>query len=388
MTWPLTEQTYGDEEKQAMIDVINGVQLTMGPRVKEFEQAFSEYIGSKYSVMVNSGSSANLLAMATLANSKYSRGLKPGDYVAVPNLCWSTSVFPIIQMGLVPLFIDINPRTLNMDMDLLEKAIMKHPDKLKAVVTVHILGNSPDMNRLMELKNKHGLIMLEDTCESLGSRYNGRSLGTFGECGTYSFFYSHHITTIEGGMVVTDSKEIYELLKCLRAHGWTRNLDGHNDTFSTRYQFINLGYNLRPMEIQAAMGLVQLKKLEQLNTNRRHNYSAIIEKLIQLDTDGTYCTIQAQPLCDPAWFAIPLLVNNRDQVVDRLDKLGVATRPVVTGNFVRQPVFKGLDVLVNNAPCADFIHDHGFYIGLPVRKLNDSDINYIVNLLLKATAEH
>ena len=390
--WPLCEKTYGDAEINSMIDVIKTGYLTMGSKVNEFEQSFAEYIGSKYAVMVNSGSSANLLSMAVLSNFKYSKRIRPGDKVLVPNICWSTSVYPVVQMGLIPVFVDIKMETLNADITKIETILQADPE-IKAMVAVHILGNSTNMEKLMELKERYGLLLMEDTCESLGSTYNGKKLGTFGECGTYSFFFSHHITTGEGGMVVTDSEEICELLKCLRAHGWTRNLkDADTKNFHNKYRFVNLGYNLRPMEIQAAMGLVQLKKLDGFNNNRKSNYSRIIENLVKKDVDDNYGTIREEPNCISAWFAIPLLVKNnkRDQVIDYLEQNNVDNRPIVTGDFSQQPVCKfiedEMDIKLNtDSEIAKIVDKEGIYIGLPVRDLSDADVEKIVKILIDAS---
>ena len=228
----------------------------MGKNVYNFEKQFASFVGSKYAVMVNSVSSANLLAMSVGSNFARKNCLKPGDKVIVPNICWSTSVWPIIQMQLVPVFVDVDEKTLNIDIDKLEKAIT--PD-IRGIVAVHILGNCTNMERLMKIVRDNNLFLMEDTCESLGSLYNNKMLGTFGDFGTYSFYYSHHITTIEGGMVVCNNHDDYELLRCLRAHGWSRDFkdkekleEMYNDV-DPRFLFVNLGYNLRPMETKGAM---------------------------------------------------------------------------------------------------------------------------------------
>ena len=182
-------------------------------------------------------------------------------------------------MGLIPVFVDININTLNADIDKIE-SLIDNDNKIKGLMLVHILGNSTNMNKIMMLKEKHDLLVIEDTCESLGSKYNNKCLGTFGECGTFSFYYSHHITTIEGGMIVTDNEEIYEILKCIRAHGWSRGQKNQpNNALDKRFCFINIGYNLRPMETQGAMGIVQLTKLSEHNLNRKYNYNRFLELL-------------------------------------------------------------------------------------------------------------
>ncbi len=385
-SFPLCEQTYDHREVNAMINVLLGDKLTMGSNVREFETQFASYIGSKYAVMVNSGSSANLLAMAVLSNFKYEKKLSKGDKVLVPAVCWSTSVWPIIQMGLVPMFVDINIKTLNADIDLIEQLI-QNDDKIKGMVVVHILGNSTNMKRLMEFKKKYDLILMEDTCESLGSKYNGQFLGTFGECGTYSFYFSHHITTIEGGMVVTNDFKIYELLKCLRAHGWSRELmDYKSNELDNRFCFVNVGYNLRPMEIQGAMGKIQLEKLEEFNKNRLENYTLIIKKIKEAKSD-ILTTFENETLCEPAWFSLPLILNkkyDKEEYMKYLESNNIDTRPIVTGNFTRQPVFKHLNYNIDPSSfkMSEIIHEFGFFIGIPSKKIPIETIDKLVNILI------
>ena len=384
--FPLSIKTYDHIEISAMVDVLLSDKLTMGKKVKEFEETFASYIGSKYAVMVNSGSSANLLAIAVLSNFKYKNSLKKGDKIIIPTICWSTSVWPIIQMGLEPVFVDINIKTLNADIDKVEE-LLQNDDKIKGMVAVHILGNATNINKLMKLKSDYNLILMEDTCESLGSRYNGKYLGTFGECGTFSFYFSHHITTIEGGMVVTDDFKIYELLKCLRAHGWSRELSSYNsESLDNRFCFVNIGYNLRPMEIQAAMGLVQLKRLDTLNSNRIKNYNRIVRLINNNSSDKLTC-FEKEPNSSPAWFALPFILNqkyNKTKYLNYLETKNIVTRPVVTGNFTRQPVFTDLNLNMEPESFvnAEIIHNQGFFIGLPSYKMSDEKIRYLVDILL------
>jgi len=280
----------------------------MGNKVELFEKEFAKYIGSKYAVMVNSGSSANLLSMAVATNYLRSNKLNIGDKILIPAICWSTSVWPIIQMGLIPVFVDIDPLTLNMDINDCKKKITK---EVKGIVSVHILGNCTNMDELMKIVRQHNLFLMEDTCESLGSKYKNKYLGTFGDFGTYSFYYSHHITTIEGGMVTCNSDEDYELLKCLRSHGWSRHCknkekyEKENPDIDPRFLFINVGYNLRPMEIQGAMGLIQLAKLEQKNNCRNQNHLLIVDKIINDPRNKNYITtVKKMDNLSIAWFNI------------------------------------------------------------------------------------
>src|SRR5437667_10484732 len=286
MTWtktklqfPLVDSSYDNQEILSCISTLLSGQLTMGQKVREFEKKFAEYCGSSYAAMVNSGSSANLRALSTLTNPVRNIHLKPGDKVAIPAVCWSTSLWPIVQMGLVPVLLDVDPCTLNLSIDSLKKSLSRH--ELKAILMVHILGNSTELESLLDIVHEKGLILIEDTCESLGSTFKSKMLVTLGDFGTFSFYFSHHITTIEGGMVLAKTEEDFDLLKCLRTHGWSREqsnraqLERENPHIDPRFLFINVGYNLRPMEIQAAFGLEQLKRLNIMNQHRRHNFQRI-----------------------------------------------------------------------------------------------------------------
>lgn len=276
ISFPLISNTTGEEELIAMVDTLLSNQLTLGPRVKEFEDAFARWVGAPYACMVNSGSSANLLAIAVACNPERKVYLRTGDEVLVPAVCWSTSVFPLMQNGLKPVFVDCDPRTMNMDLADMKRKITK---ATKGVVLVHVLGNSCPMEKCMDLCREHGLIVVEDTCESLGSlvRIHGAApkyLGTLGDFGSYSFYYSHHLTSGEGGMVVCNTVEDYNLVRCLRAHGWSRHrldvkeCDARHPEIDSRFNFVNVGFNLRPLEVQAAMALVQLKDLQRANQQR------------------------------------------------------------------------------------------------------------------------
>jgi len=267
--FPLVDSSYDNKEILRAISTLLGGQLTMGNQVRQFEAAFSNYLHVPHSIMVNSGSSANLLVFSVLTNPMRKRHLKRGDKVAVSAVCWPTSLWPIIQMGLVPVLVDADPETLNLSVEHLQKAIKMH--RIEAVMMVHILGNSTEMDQLLEIVEQQNLILIEDTCESLGAKHEDKCLGTLGEFGTFSFYFSHHMTTIEGGMVTAKCQEDADLLKCLRAHGWTRELSNRAylekkySQIDPRFLFVNIGYNLRPMVIQAAFGLEQIQCLDEQN---------------------------------------------------------------------------------------------------------------------------
>lgn len=392
--FPLGQNVHDADDIQVMIDCLKTEKFTMGDRTEEFEKAFAKYLGVKYAVQVNSGSSANLLAIAALANYKCKK-LQPGDEVLIPAVCWSTSLFPITQYQMIPVFVDTNPKTLNIDLDDLERKITS---KTKALMAVHVLGNCCDMRRLIEIVKKHNLILIEDTCESLGSSYDGKYLGTFGDIGTYSFYYSHHITSIEGGCCVTNDEQLYELIKCLRAHGWTRNLKNkeeiakQNPDLSPQFTFCNLGFNLRPMETQSAMALNQLAKLKIKNDNRKINYYKIKEK-IEKDSRNTFLSFpESNEFTDAVWFGIVFFIKNMingeiqnlQAYCNYLTEKGVETRSIISGNFLRQPVIKDLypTLKPEDFPGAEVCHFRGLFIGLSCTEMSDEKIDELVEILL------
>ena len=389
-SFPLGQDVHDSDDIINMIGTLLSEKLTMGEQVDKFEKMFAEYIGAKYAVMVNSGSSANLLALSALTNYKCNNKLNPGDEVLVPAVCWSTSVFPIIQCNLKPVFVDVDPKTLNVDLNDLKK---KTTDKTKALMLVHVLGNCTNMSELMSIVNERNIILIEDTCESLGSKYNNQYLGTFGCMGTYSFYYSHHITCVEGGMIITNDDNYYELLKCLRAHGWSRNLknkdeiQAQNPDIDPRFTFVNLGYNVRPMELQASMGIGQLQKLKTKNNNRKVNYQKIKDKLKQ-DKRNTFLSFPEEAdNTDIAWFGVTLFLDKTIQLSDYLNYLtanNVENRPIITGNIVRQPVIKDLypDLNPLDFKGAETCHFRGLFIGLSCNLMEDCLVDELVNILL------
>ena len=272
--YSLATTTWDNKEIEAIHRVIDSDFYSMGKEVKAFEEEFAKLFGSKYAIMVNSGSSANLIAVGALMFSK-KYNLQAGDEVIVPAVSWATTYTPLQQYGLKLKFVDIDLDTLNLDLDEVEKAI---GEKTKAIFAVNLLGNPNDFDRLLDICEKNNLILIEDNCESMGATYNNKQAGTFGVMGTFSTFFSHHIATMEGGVVVTDDEELRDILLCLRAHGWTRNLPEdtqlytkNEDDFYEMFNFILPGYNLRPLEMEAAIGREQLKKLKMIIENRQVN---------------------------------------------------------------------------------------------------------------------
>jgi CDP-4-dehydro-6-deoxyglucose reductase, E1 len=391
--FPLMNQGFGTDEIVAAVESLLTGQITMGSRVREFERRFAEFIGAPFAVMVNSGSSANLLAMSAAANPARARCLRPGDEVLVPAVCWSTSVWPILQCGLRPVFVDVDPATLNMSLDDLQRRITPHT---RAILAVHVLGNSCPTGTLLDLVRQHDLTLIEDTCESLGSLANGRRLGTLGAFGTFSFYYSHHITTGEGGMVVCHSQEDADLLRSLRAHGWTRELSNrtavesqHRDV-DPRFNFVNTGFNFRPLEVQAAFGIVQLAKLEAMNAERNRNRTRLIAGMKAHPAwKDQYAFTNAAAGTAPTWFGFTLLrTDERDlrSLLDALSARGVENRPIISGNFARQPALTllGLNVDPRAYPGAETIHQQGFFIGVHSESVGDDLMAKLADALMTA----
>jgi CDP-6-deoxy-D-xylo-4-hexulose-3-dehydrase len=398
--FPLVDSSYDNQEIIRCMETLLSGQLTMGSRVKEFEAAFAATIGAPHAVMVNSGSSANLLAVAASVNPVRSVHLSPGDRVAVPAVCWSTSVWPIIQCGLVPVLVDVDPATLNISIPALREAMRRQP--IRGLVMVHVLGNSTDIEPLLALVGEHRLILIEDTCESLGTTWCGAYLGTLGDFGTFSFYFSHHMTTIEGGMVVARSLEDCDLLRCLRAHGWSREqsnraeIERNNPTIDPRFLFINVGYNLRPMEIQAAFGAEQIRRLSEMNTNRRNNVERIRTAFAAHPRwRGQLEFPHATSGLDPCWFGFPFLIAGRvpldyQRLTQMLLSRGIDTRPIVSGNMALQPALRHFAVDVDGGPFngAQSVHDRGLFIGAHAKPLTDARVALLVDTVLAAVEEH
>ena len=383
--YPLASDTFAIDDLISGIKVMISGRLTMSEITKKFEKEFARYVGSKYALMVNSGSSANLLAFFCLVNPKAKQKLNRGDECLIPSLCWSTSLWPILQSGLKPKFVDVDVKTLNMNLKDLKKKISK---KTKAIMAVHILGNSTNMTELIKISKNKNLQIIEDTCESLGSKFKNKSLGTFGRFGTFSFYVSHQITSGEGGMIVCNDKKDYEILHSLRAHGWDRGLNKKNNK---NFNFINSGFNLRPMDITASIALNQLRKLNKFKKNRSFNRDVIIKKLLRSKTwSDQFQFIDPVKYLKPSWFGLPILLKGRyiktkKNFLNFLNKNKIETRPIISGNFLNQPSIKLYKLNKKNEKfkSAQEIEDRGFFIGLPTEKISLDKLNYLTDKLLK-----
>lgn len=382
MRFSLCDDPWSSDERQAIQRIVTGGQYTMGKHVREFETQFAQRLGVRHAVMVNSGSSANLLAIAALV---YSGKLPRGSEVIVPAVSWSTTYAPLEQFGMKLVFVDIDRETLNLSPAALENAIT--PES-KLVFLVNLLGNPNQFDEILPVCQQHGLLCIEDNCEALGGEFNSRPLGTLGLLGTFSFFYSHHISTMEGGMVVTNDDILYEYLLAVRAHGWTRNLpEGSKlhttnpDPFYESFYFIVPGFNLRPLEIEGAIGIEQLKKLDDMLNQRRVNAAYFNEQI----KDFTQIRTQRE-VGKSSWFGFPLILQGewagqRDSLIQMLRKEEIEVRPVVAGNFTRNPVIRYMDYRIPKPlEAADDIHFNGFFVGNHSQN-NFAQIDHLINVL-------
>ncbi len=364
--YELTQSTFGAAENEAMFKIIKTGFFTMGPNVKAFEQKFAAYFGRKYAVMSNSGSSANLLGIASYFFKKVNP-LKRGDEVIVPCISWSTTFHPLQQYGLKLKFVDVDLKTLNYNTEELKKAV--GPDT-KMIVAVSILGNPCDFDPIVDLCKTHNIYLFEDNCESMGAKYRGKYTGTFGDVSTFSTFFSHHISTMEGGLTLTDDKEVYNLLLSLRNHGWTRDQEPDSpvyqrtgNDFYEAYRFILPGYNVRPGELHGVLGLQQLGKLKKFVDIRRKNAQYFVSKF----KDDSRFIIQHET-GESSWFCFTMIVNpnlpyGREKFLPALQKANIMYRIITGGNFLRHDAIKFFDHTVTGRANADLAHDRGFFVG-------------------------
>jgi len=393
--YPLSSDNLRNKDLVEATKVLFSRQLTMSKVTKNFEDVFKKKLNLNYSLMVNSGSSANLLALQCLINPYREKRLKPGDEVLIPAVCWSTSLWPIIQSGLKPVFVDVDQNTFNISIKDLESKINK---KTRALMLVHVLGNAVDMDKLLKIVKKKKLILIEDTCESLGSKFRNKHLGSFGDFATFSFYYSHQITSGEGGMISCKSSKDFEILKALRSHGYSRVLKNRKkiekkyNKIDSRFLFTNSGFNFRPTEIQAAIGLSQFKSLDDFAKQRSLNRKKIIQSLMRDKLwKNQVSFLSENKNVKASWFALPILLNAKyknikPKIIKRLNDLGIDTRPIISGNFTRQPAIKKYNILKKRMsfPNADHINDLGFFIGLPTKNISFRVLKRLKNSFFKS----
>jgi CDP-6-deoxy-D-xylo-4-hexulose-3-dehydrase len=390
MRIPLNKSTIGDEEKSAVRAVLESDRFTMGDRCLAFEARFADYLGVEHAVMVNSGSSANLIALFVMndpmlaGNGGLPAPIPAGSEVIVPALTWSTTVWPILQVGAKPVFVDCDPQTLQVRPEAIEAAITP---STSAIVVVHVLGGAVDIAAVSAIARQRQIWLFEDTCESLGVAWDGRKLGSFGHLASFSFYFSHHLTTIEGGMVVTDDARLADQLRAMRAHGWVRDMHvgaqiaARHPDIDPRFLFLTTGFNVRPTEINAAIGLAQLPKLESFNDSRRDIARRLNAGLASLDRRGDITLIRHDPRVHPAPFGYTVICRSRerrDGLRDHLEAAGIETRPVICGNLTRQPALaRHAHRISGKLDGADRVMDCGLYWGTHPF-MGEEEVEYIV----------
>ena len=383
--YPLATDSFGEQEHAALQEVLASGQFSMAGRVRAFEEAFAAFLGVRHCVMVNSGSSANLI-MAAALRYRSRDPLRPGDEVIVPAVGWATTYFPFHQQGFRLRFCDVDPDTLNLDPAALAAAITP---ATRAVCTVDVLGNPCDYAAIEAAIAGRDIVLVEDACEAMGAAVGGRACGTHGLMGSFSFFFSHHISTMEGGMIATDDDELAEVATCLRAHGWTRDLPVASivagprrpDPFDERFRFVLPGYNVRPLELSAAVGLVQLRRFDAFLAQRRAN----ADRFRQAVAGIPWLRPQREHGAS-SWFGLAMTVDpaadvTRRALVDAFGAAGIDCRPIVTGNFARQEALVHLDHSIAGAlDGADRVHDHGLFVGNGERDLS-REIDHLATTL-------
>ena len=375
----LVKDTIDNKDIDRLVDWLKTYpRLSKGPITLEFENKFSNWLGTKYSVFVNSGSSANLLMLSTLKQGNYLKNNK----IVVPSTAWATDLAPVIQLGLEPILCDSNMEDLSADLEHLEKIFQEESPSV--LIFVSVLGLVPDMNKIVELCLEYDVILLEDTCEAMGCEYKGKKLGTFGKMSSFSTFFGHHISTIEGGIVSTDDFELYELLLSIRSHGWDRDLSVETQyklqkewrvsEFDAMYTFYYSGFNIRSTDLQAYIGLTQIDKLRDWGKRREKNFH-LYNELIKND----YWKVKSRPDCLESNFAYPIIHPKRDEIVKTLTANKVEVRPMICGSMGTQPFYvKKYGEL--KLPNVSIIDEYGFYVPNNP-KLTKEEVSFISGLV-------
>tara|TARA_R110001599_G_scaffold166503_1_gene355996 strand:+ start:7905 stop:9077 length:1173 start_codon:yes stop_codon:yes gene_type:complete len=354
--------------------------LTKGDLTIELEKMWSEWLGVKYSVYVNSGSSANLAAIYSLILS----GRLNNNKIIVPAVSWVTTVSPAIQLGLEPIMCDCNKENLGLDIDHLKRIIKQ--EKPSSLILVHVLGFSNDMDEILKLCTKNNITVIEDTCEAIGSNFNSKKLGSIGDLGTFSFYFGHHISTIEGGMVSTNDEELYNLLLSIRSHGWDRDLPdktqkelrvkhGVSD-FRALYTFYYPGFNLRSTDLQAFIGIGQMGRIDEIVSIRERNFQ-LYQKLIK----NNEWKVSPREDSLTSNFAYPIITDKIDELVGELSKNNIECRPLICGSIARQPFW--YDRYGNTkTPNADWLHNKGLYVPNN-QDMTEDEVRYVSEIINK-----
>ncbi len=381
---PLSAPAYDSNEVMEAIESLLSGNLTMGKKCRQFEDMVCMDLGPKvFSLFANSGSSSNLLAVTALTNPWVKNHWNPGDEIITPAVTWSTTVWPLLQNGLVPVFVDVDPDTLVIDVDRLEAAITP---RTRGIALVHLLGNPVNMDEIVDIASAHGLLVFEDCCEAMGATWKGKPVGTFGDAGSFSTYFSHHITTIEGGIMTTCRADVAETGRALREHGWTRSLYNRekwakeSPGIDERFLFANLGYNLRPTEIGASFGLHQWPRLPKILEARRKNHDFWAKRLdkyrhllhiVDSPEGASPFSFAAFPARDAPF--------SRNQWASFLESRGIETRPIMTGNFLRHPVWNDQPHKTHGPlDVANFVSDQGLLWGNH-QAIDQKTLNYVAD---------
>ncbi len=392
--YKLSEDAFSKKDIDEAIKVLKSKKITMSNKTLEFEKNFAKFVGAKYALMVNSGSSANLLSVFASCNPLRKKNVNKGDEAIIQGLCWSTSLWPLVQAGLKPIFVDVDVNTFNVKTNDIIKSIT---NKTKVIMLVHVLGNSGEIDKVKKICQKKKITLIEDTCESLGTKYKKKYLGTFGDFGSFSFYYSHQITSGEGGMIVCNNFKDYQILRSMRAHGWSRGLKvgmklkKKYKNLDDRFLFINSGFNLRPLDVSAAIGNNQLKRINQFIKIRNYNRKKIINKLVNSKYwKKQFTFLKPAKYIQPSWFGLPILVDPKytkvkNRFLKYLEKNKIENRPIISGNFLNQPsidLFK-LNLKKKKLVGAQEIENRGFFIGIHTKKISNEELILLENKLLK-----
>ncbi len=381
----LVKDTIGNEDIDRLVEWLKTYpRLTKGPITLDFEEKYSKWLGRKYSVFVNSGSSANLLMLSALQQGDYLKNNK----VVVPSVAWATDLSPVIQLGLEPILCDSNMEDLSVDLEHLEKIFQEESPSV--LMFVSVLGLVPNMDELVNLCDEYNVILLEDTCESMGCEYKGQKLGTFGKMASFSTFFGHHISTIEGGLISTDDFKLYELLLSIRSHGWDRDLSSETQShlqqdwnvskFDAMYTFYYSGFNMRSTDLQAYIGLAQIDKIDDWGKKREHNYNLYFS-LIKND----YWRPKSHHNSLTSNFAYPIISPHRDKIVKELQKNKVEVRPMICGSMGTQPFYvKKYGEL--KLPKVSIIDEYGFYVPNHP-SLSEEEVKFICDIINKVIDE-
>ena len=398
MRIPLALASLTESDISEAISVLKSGNLTMGRKVLEFESRMARYLKVDHFVMVNSGSSANLLIFEyLLRSSDRKKRLRKGDGVLVPAIAWPTTVWPIIQLGLRPVFVDVDRETFQLDLDRAQEIINSSKKPIKAIYQIHPLGLCLDHELLESFKESNDLILVSDVCESLGSWRKGIHAGTTSLAASFSFYFSHHITTMEGGGICTNSLDVANDLRSMRSHGWSRNRTDSQiwsegiSAPAAKFLFITTGYNVRPTEIQAAIGLNQITSIDSYIAKRRSlaqkAHLASMDSPIRL-MGSEYLDLASSD--SHSWMMLPFAVKDsrvtKHQVQEHLEDLGVETRPVLTGNFLKQPAMTALDDLdlSGDFTNTNWVSDNCFLVGAH-HDYSEDQIDYLMKVLRESS---